>query len=54
MAEEGSTGWLGRRPKGEQDTNSWKAFLRKTPNKVLQDHLRRHHKGMKPKEVTDG
>jgi len=37
--------WKGRRPKGEQDTNSWKAFLQKTPRRQLEDHLERHHKG---------
>jgi hypothetical protein len=54
VAEETGGKWLGRKPKGQQDVHSWKAFLEKTPNKVLYGHLKRHHRGMKPKEVTDG
>lgn len=45
MEPETSSRWLGRKPKGERDTHSWKAFLRKTPRKALEAHLQRHHKG---------
>ena len=43
---EGGT-WTGRKRRGEQDTNSWQAFLQKTPPSVLKEHLARHHRGMK-------
>lgn len=38
--------WMGRRPKGQQDTNSFKTFVdRAKKTKAGRDHLRRHHKG---------
>jgi len=41
--------WQGRRPKGEQDTHSFKAFVaRIRPTKAGQDHLARHHRGYNP------
>jgi hypothetical protein len=38
--------WLGRRPKGQQDTHSFHAFLKNTPRAQLVAHLERHHKGL--------
>lgn len=50
-----SSGWLGRKPKGQQDTHSFKAFVdRVKGTKEGQDHLRRHHRGFNPRSKDEG
>lgn len=41
--------WIGRKPKGEQHTHSFKAFVAEARHsKEGQAHLAQHHRGYKP------